>query len=172
MEAREHGHNIKGGGVEAVFATSFTSDDCMDALTAAQRQFDPTFPGWALYRRLVIGDSLLDRTLEAYAIYMARGVARREKANGRAVVGRCARRGDWVAQAGRDGLDFALFGKFPCGIAERVERFGVSNKPYQLVRDSVAGGMWAGIATFRSCLHHEYFKIKSRRKYSAEHSVR
>lgn len=160
-------YDLRGGGVEAVFASDFTSDDCMDALARTQAQFDSGFPGWALYRRLVIGDNLLDRTLEAYAIGMARAVSRSLKANGRYVVGRCARRPGWVAQAGRDGLDYAIFGKFPCGVSVRSEQFGVSNKPYQIVRDSVGGGMWIGAATFQSCLHHEYFKIKSRKKYSA-----
>lgn len=171
VEAGANCFDLKGGGVEAVFATQFTSDNCMDAITRAQAQFYPGFPGWALYRRVVTGDALLDRQLEAYAISMARGVTRSLKANGRFVVGQGTRRPGWVAQAGRDGLDYALFGKFACGVGVRCEQFGVSNKPYQLVRDSVAGGLWIGIATFESCLHHEYFKILSRQKYSAEYGM-
>jgi hypothetical protein len=163
MEAREHGHNIKGMDVDSVFAVNFTSDDCMDAIIAAQRQFDPRFPGWALYRRVIVGDSLLDRTLEAYAITMARAVSRALKSNGRRVVGAGTRSPAWVAQAGRDGLDFALFGKYPCGVKEREERFGVSWKPYQTVRNAVGGGLYIGINTFTSALHHEYFKIKRRK---------
>lgn len=160
MDAQEHGHNIKGLDVDGIFAVNFTSDDCISAILNTQRQFDPRFPGWALYRRIIIGDCLLDRQLEAYAVAMARAVSRSLKANGRQVVGAGTRRPGWVAQAGRDGLDFALFGKYPCGVKEREAHFGVSWKPYQTVRNAVGGGICIGINTFTSALHYEYFKIK------------
>lgn len=153
-------YDVRGMDVDSVFATQFTNDDCMSAILNAQANFDPRFPGWALYRRVVTGDGLLDRTLEAYAVCMARGVTRALKANGRYVVGKTTRQGSWVAQAGRDGLDFALFGRYPCGVKEREDRFGVSWKPYQTVRNAVGGGLWIGIATFRASLHNEYFRIK------------
>ena len=158
-------YHIKGLDVDSVFATNFRSDDCISALWATQAKFSPLFPGWALYRRVIIGDNLLDRDLKAYAIGMARAVARATKESGRQVVGRKTRSPSWIAQAGLDGLDFGLFGKYPCGVDLRAGQFSVSNKPYQRVRDAVGEGLWIGIATFQSELHANYWRIKSRQKY-------
>jgi hypothetical protein len=151
--------DVRGKDVDTIFATDFTSDRCLSAIIAAQKQFDPSFPGWALYRRVLIGDGLLDRTLEAYAIGMARGVARAHKLNGRRVVPIATRKNAWLAQAGRDGLDFALFGKFPCGVNLRAEQFKVQNHTYQRVRDAVGLGIWIGLDTFAAECRLQFRKV-------------
>jgi hypothetical protein len=161
MTEQQGSYDVRGRDLDTVFATDFTSDRCLDALSKAQARFDPAFPGWALYRRLLTGDPLLDRTIEAYAIGMARGVARARKINGRAVVPVGARRNAWVAQAGRDGLDYALYGKFPCGLVKRGDLFGMRKESYQRVRDTVAAGIWAGISTFVSEAHYFYRHARS-----------
>lgn len=151
--------DVRGKDVDTIFATDFTSDRCLSAILAAQKRFDPSFPGWALYRRVLIGDGLLDRVLEAYAIGMARGVARARKLNGRRVVpiGTC--KPAWVAQAGRDGLDLALFGKFPCGVNKRAEQFKVQAASYQRVRDAVGLGIWIGLDAFASEARLQFRKV-------------
>lgn len=151
--------DVRGKDVDTIFATDFTSDRCLSSILAAQQRFHPSFPGWALYRRILIGDGLLDRTLEAYAIGMARGVARAHKLNGRRVVPLATSRPAWIAQAGRDGLDFALFGKFPCGVNKRAEQFKVQNHTYQRVRDAVGLGIWIGADAFASEVRLQFRKI-------------
>lgn len=151
-------YDQRGPDVDTIFATGFTSDRCLDALTRAQAKFHRSFPGWALWRRLLTGDALLDRTLEAYAVTMARGVSRALKGNGRRVVARSARRNEWIAQAGRDALDFALFGKFAAGSGERSERFGVDDEAYKRVRDVTAWGLTLGAESFRAEAVFQYWK--------------
>jgi hypothetical protein len=151
-------YDIRGKDLDTIFATSFTSDRCLTAIILAQERFDPSFPGWALFRRVLIGDDLLDRLLIAYAIGMARGVARAKKINGRRVVPAATRRNKWIAQAGRDALDFALFGRFPCGVNKRSEQFGVDDETYQRIRDTVARGLWMGIDAFASEAKYQYRK--------------
>jgi hypothetical protein len=146
----------RGRDLDTIFATSFTSIRCLDAILRAQAKFHPLFPGWALYRRLLTGDPLLDRTLEAYAVGMARAVTRALKDNGRAVVPRSARRNDWIAQAGRDGLDFALFGKFPATVMERADRFKVRDESFRRVREIVGWGIWGGADAFATQAKYEY----------------
>jgi hypothetical protein len=156
MAELTHSFDVRGRDIETIFATEFTSDRCLDAILKAQARFHPSFPGWALYRRLLTGDGLLDRTLEAFAIGMARGVARAEKVNGRRVVPVGTRRNDWIAQAGRDGLDFTLYGRYPCGVGVRAERFHMQAATYQRVRDTVGWGIWMGADAFAAEVHYQF----------------
>jgi hypothetical protein len=152
-------YDMRGWDLDTLFAVLPNWDRCVDARQRAQARFSPHFPGWALYRRLITGDPLLDRTLEAWAIGMARGLARARKINGRAVVPAGTRRNDWIAQAGRDGLDGALFGRFPCGVGVRAERFHMRAETYQRVRDAVADGICRGAAHFQSEIHFQYRRL-------------
>ena len=67
----------------------------------------------------------------------------------------------WVAQAGRDGLDYAIFGKYAEGLHERADRFGIAHKTYQAVRDPVGRAMWIGLETYRAQLHAEYWRVRN-----------
>lgn len=151
--------------LDGLFASPVLSDLAYKAARNTQAKFDSRFPGWALYRRVVAGIDVFDRDLEAWSISMARGVARGEKSNGRSQVsGKVRRKGEWIAQAGRDGLDFAIFQKYAEGAKPRAERFGIDYRTYQRVRDAVAGGMTIGLNTFRSQLHAEYISLFLREK--------
>lgn len=156
MEGTQQSWDIRGPDVDTVFATNFTSDRCLDALQRATAKFDPSFPGWALYRRLVTGDALLDRVLEAYAVAMARAVSRASKSNGRAVVPKGTRRNAWIERAGLDGLAFAMTGRFPLSVSEQSQAYNVSDEPYRRVRDVVAAGIWIGAETYAAEVRYEY----------------
>jgi hypothetical protein len=161
MTEQQGSYDVRGRDLDTVFATSFTSDRCLEALRRTQQRFHPQFPGWELWRMVLTGSPLPvhQRRIEAYAIGMARGLARATKLNGRRVVPLCARRPGWIAQAGRDGLEFALYGKFPCGLGVRAEQFSVRGEGYQRVRDGVAAGIWRGIDNFAGEVKFQYRRL-------------
>ena len=156
-------------GIDTLFASvKFYRDGwgpniCKDAIARASAKFNPDFPGWFFYRRVRHGDCRFDRTLEAFAVGGARALARSEKANGRTYISRASpKRPGWIAQAGRDALDYAIYGKFPAGLDARAEYFGVGWKTYRAIRDPVAGGLFAGVEAWTSCLHAEFSSLASR----------
>lgn len=152
--------------LDTLFAVDELGDACIDAAIRASTRFDSHFPGWFLYRRVASGTNLFDRHLEAWAITSARMLARAEKDNGRRWVSGATRgKPGWIAQAGRDALDFAIFGRYAEGLNERAARFGVSNKSYQAIRDPVARSMWIGLDTFRAVLFSEYWQVRRDEKY-------
>ena len=151
--------------LDSVFAADSLSDTAIDAAIRASSKFSPYFPGWFLYRRVVAGVGLFDRQLEAWAVMSARLLARSRKDNGRDYIGPKTRAKPlWVAQAGRDGLDYAIFGKYAEGLHERADRFGVAHKTYQAVRDPVGRAMWIGLETYRAQLHAEYWRVRNDEK--------
>lgn len=152
---------VRGVDLDSLFAVDALSDTCIDAAIRTTAKFDNSFPGWLLYRRVVSGSNLFDRQLEAWAIGCARALSRAEQINGRAYIsGATRRKSAWVAQAGRDALDYAIFGRYAASADEREQRFGVSHKTYCKVRDPVARGMWIGMDTFRAMLFHEYWQVR------------
>lgn len=155
--------SIRGRDADQVFASQTLSDTALSAAVRVSARFDPSFPGWQLYRRVVAGVGLHDRQLEAWAIGTARALSRMHKKGGRDYIRVDARmKPGWVAQAGRDALDFAIYGRHHpgAGLNERAERFGVHWKTYQAVRDPVAAGMRIGMDTFAAELHAEYFRVR------------
>lgn len=156
--------NTKGRDVDQVFASQALSDTALTAAVRVSARFDASFPGWQLYRRVVAGVGLHDRQLEAWAIGCARSLARSHKRkDGRPYVRSDARlKAGWIAQAGRDALDFAIYGRYAtgAGLNERADRFGVHWKTYQSVRDPVAACMRIGVDTFGAELHAEYFRVR------------
>ena len=164
--------DIVGRGVDVLFAsvkfykTGWGPSICYDSIARTSAKFDPAFPGWFLYRRVRHGDCRFDRTLEAFAIGGARALARAGKENGRRYVsGATCRKRGWIAQAGRDALDYAIFGKFAAGLNDRAQHFGVHWKTYQAIRDPLAGGLFVGVNTWTEQLHEEFFSL-ARREYS------
>ncbi|MBS0200306.1 MAG: hypothetical protein JSR70_07625 [Proteobacteria bacterium] len=154
--------------LDTIFSAETLSDTCIDAAIRSSAKFSPYFPGWFLYRRVVNGTTLFDRQLEAWAIMCARQLARSEKENGRKWVSGAVRaKPGWIAQAGRDALDFAIFGRYPEGLHERAERFGIAHKTYQAIRDPVSRCMWIGLDTYRAMLHMEYRYVRADEKYPA-----
>jgi hypothetical protein len=162
-------YDVRGKDYDSTFATvkfyrDGISSHCLKAIERTTSHFHRSFPGWSLYRRLVTGDSLMDRELSAYAIVTARALARSKTKKGRDYIG-AATRGQWISQAGLDGLHFAIFGSFPAGLHERAKEFDVSNKTYQKIRDPVGAGISTGVEAWRSELHAQFTKILMREKY-------
>jgi hypothetical protein len=148
-------------GIDAAFSGDTLSDTALTAAYRTAAKFSAHFPGWFLYRRVMAGTNLFDRQLEAWAVTSARMLSRSLKDNGRDYIGPKTRQKPlWVAQAGRDALDFAIFGRYAEGLHERADRFGVAHKTYQAIRDPVGKSMWIGLETFRAQLHAEYWHVR------------
>ena len=146
--------------LDGLFAPQTLSDMAYKAAQNTRKKFDSRFPGWQLYRRVVAGVDLFDRELEAWAVWMARGLARAERTDGRRVIGpKTRQKPGWIAQAGRDGLDYAIFQKYAEGTKKRAARFGIDHGTYQKIRDAVSGAMMIGLNTFRTELHAEYMRL-------------
>lgn len=150
--------NIRGRDADQVFASHVLSDTALTAAVRICARFDPSFPGWFLYRRVVAGVDLFDRQLEAWAVSSARSLSRMEKRGGRQYIS-VASRGPWVAQAGRDALDYAIYGRYAEGLNARARTFGLHSTTYQKIRDPLAACMWIGLQTFQSEIHSEYFRV-------------
>ena len=159
--------DLRGIDLDSLFAVSQISDTCIDAAIRTQSKFSDKFPGWLLYRRVVSGCPLFDRQLEAWAVGCARSLARARTVTGHPMIASRAR-GGWVAQAGRDALDYAIFGKYPATDHQRGEMFGIRNVTYAKLRDPIAQCMWIGVETFRAELHAEYWRV--RRDEKSAHS--
>lgn len=153
---------LRGVDADQVFASQQLSDTAMTAAVRVTARFDPSFPGWQLYRRVVAGTDLFDRNLESWAVTTARMLSRMQKRGGREYIQAARRRPDWIAQAGRDALDFVVYGRYAAGLAERAERFGVSPKTYQRIRDPMAACLSIGLETFATELRGEYFRTRKR----------
>ena len=151
--------DLRGIDLDTLFAMPELSDACIDAVIRTQARFSEKFPGWFLYRRVVSGSPLFDRQLEAWAVGCARGLARAMTVTGHPVVA-SRTRGSWVAQAGRDALDYVIFGKYPATAHQRGEMFGIRNVTYAKLRDPIAQCMWIGLETFRAELHAEYWRVR------------
>lgn len=154
--------SLRGVDADQVFASQQLSDTAMTAAIRVTSRFDPSFPGWFLYRRVVAGVGLFDRQLEAWAVSTARMLSRMYKPNGREYIQAARRRPDWIAQAGRDALDFAVYGKYAESLESRADRFGVHWKTYQRIRDPIAACMSIGLESFAAELRGEYFRTRKR----------
>ena len=153
--------DLRGVDLDSLFAAGELSDTCLDAAIRTQARFSDKFPGWFLCRRVVSGCPLYGRQLEAWAVGCARSLARARKVTGRPwIAGKVRARGSWVAQAGRDALDYSIFGRYAAGLHERAEQFGVAHLTYQKLRDPIAQCMWIGMETFRAELHAEYWRVR------------
>ena len=153
--------DLRGIDLDPLFAMQELSDTCIDAAIRTQARFSDKFPGWFLYRRVVSGCHLYDRQLEAWAVGCARSLARSRKITGRSwIAGKVRARGAWVAQAGRDALDYAIYGRYADSSESREVRFGVSAETYRKLRDPIAQSMWIGLETFRAELHAEYWRVR------------
>ncbi len=153
--------DVQDSRLDALFATDALSDTALDAARRAQAMFSPDFPGWKLYRRVVAGVDLFNGHLDEWATTSARMLAGSLRDNGRDYIGPKTRAKPlWIAQAGRDGLGYAIHGQYAEGLHERAERFGVAHKTYQKIRDPVGRAMWIGLETFRAQLHAEYWRVR------------
>jgi hypothetical protein len=153
--------DLRGIDLDNVFAADHLSDTAHSARYRTKAKFSPHFPGWELYRRVAGGMTLHDAVLEEWAVTTARMLSCALKDNGRDYISpktRC--KPLWIDQAGRDGLDFAIFGRYPEGLHERGDRFGVAHRTYQKIRDPVAASICVGLNTYKSQLHAEYWRVR------------
>lgn len=154
--------SLRGVDADQVFASQQLSDTAMTAAVRVTAKFDPSFPGWQLYRRVVAGTDLFNRELEDWAASTAWMLATAHKVKGREYVKASSRRPDWVAQAGLDALDHVVCGRYAAGLGERADAFGVSPKTYQRIRDPMAACMSIGLEMFATELRGEYFRTRKR----------
>lgn len=151
--------DVRGPGIDALFA-GHLGDTALTAVLWTDRAFDRGFPGWELYRTVISGDRIFDRTLEAYAIGMARALVRAKRKTGHSEVAKRARRNNWLRQAARDALFMVVHGKQPMGAIQRGQQFNVSHTTYIRVRDAVAGGMAIGLETYRAVLFSNVHRVR------------
>src|SRR5574337_981720 len=64
---------LRGLDVDQVFARPELSDDALTAACLTTARFDPAFPGWQLYRRIVAGFTMFDAELDEWAVGVGRG---------------------------------------------------------------------------------------------------
>lgn len=141
------------------FATVELSDECIDAANRTAREFDPDYPGWQLYSRIVRGDTVFDRQLIAWAIGCARTYVRAKKLNGQGVVAPRGRRNDWIAQVGVDALEFVIAGKYDEAAHVAAGRLAVWAPKYRKVRGSLTAMMLDGFANYQAELHYHYMRV-------------
>jgi hypothetical protein len=152
-------HDIIGRDTDEAFAVPELSDYCIEAANRTAKLFDPHYPGWQLYSRVVRGDTVFDRQLAAWAVGMARQHTRARKTNGQAVVAPRGRRNDWIAQAGVAALEFVITGRYSESANETSDRLGVWHTKYQRIRGEVAAMMADGLTNYQAELHHNYHRI-------------
>lgn len=141
------------------FACVELSDTCIDAANRTARKFDPAYPGWELYSRIVRGDTVFDRRLRAWAMSAARLYSRARKVNGHAVVAPRGRSGAWIAQAGLDALEFVIQGCYTDNAYATAERLGKDDSQYRKFRGDIAAMMLDGFEMYRSELHYQYSRV-------------
>ena len=149
-------YDVRGLGLEQVFALTPIPDDCVDAANRAGPRFDCHFPGWQLYCRIIRGDRLFDRQLAAWAISIGRSYSRAKKVNGRHVVRLTARKNPWIAQASLDALECVIQGDFSQPAAPTAHRLGIDDELYSRFRVALASMIAIGFQGYSAILHWEY----------------
>lgn len=152
--------DIRQRDIDQRFATPTLSDTCIDAANRAAKQFDPAYPGWALYSRIVRGDTVFDRQLAAWAISCARRYARARKVNGRQITSGRGRRNDWIVQAAIDALEYVIDGRWYESADVVASRYGKSHADYQKFRATIATMMLDGFENYQAELHYQYHRVR------------
>lgn len=140
---------------DAPFSRPELSDTALTAAVWATLKFDRQFPGWQLYRRIMVGYEAFDAELLEWATGCAWALARAKTRNGRDYL-RADARGPWIAWAAADAMYCVIYGRYPVRAAVHDRIRGVRGDTYRKVRDPVAAGMLVGLETFRSELHYQY----------------
>ncbi|MDE2471931.1 MAG: hypothetical protein KGL35_25190, partial [Bradyrhizobium sp.] len=119
---------LRGLDVDQIFAQPQLSDDALTAACLTTARFDPAFPGWQLYRRVVAGFTLYDAELDEWAVSVGRLLSQaHRKRNGRPYV---IKPGVWVDAAARDALAAVVTGISPVE-TPRAQSFGVNLRDYR-----------------------------------------
>jgi hypothetical protein len=156
---------LRGMDVDQIFAQPRLSDDALTAACMATARFDPAFPGWQLYRRIVAGFTLHDAELDAWAVSTGRLLAQARRRDGRAYI---AKAGAWVDTAARDALAAVVTGQSPTE-TPRALVLDVDLKTYRRIKHPLAACMEVGMQTFRAELLSKLYFV--RRIHIAESDV-
>lgn len=150
---------LRGLDVDQVFARPELSDDALTAACLTTARFDPAFPGWQLYRRIVAGFTCFDAELREWAERTAWALAR-------STVGRTGRpyiaaavHGPWISEAARDALCAVVTGVQPVE-RNRAESLGVHKLTYRKIAKPLAGGIAIGFETFCAELAAKYYFVR------------
>lgn len=153
--------HLRGLSAEQRCALNPLPDDCIDAAIRATNEFfDPRFPGWEIYSRIVRGDTCFDRRLAAWAIGFARSFARAKRLTGHPSVASRVRRNAWLTQAALDGLEHAISGNALNSAHQREQEFGIDDKLYIRVRATVARVMRAGFNDYAMVFGFQLWQVR------------
>ncbi len=151
-------YDLRGLSIEQLFAVTPLRDCCIDAANRATRKFNSHFPGWALYARVVRGETYYDRQLEAWAITCARMLSRARQANGHQYL-KPSTRGRWIAVAGLDAL-YTVLGYPGPDLPERAKLLGVDRLTYTRIYRPVYGAMAMGLLEYSSELSYQLRQVR------------
>jgi hypothetical protein len=147
---------LRGMDVDQIFAQPRLSDDALTAACMTTARFDPAFPGWQLYRRIVAGFTLHDAELDAWAVSTGRLLAQARRRDGRAYI---AKPGAWVDAAARDALAAVVTGQSPTE-TPRALMLAVDLKTYRRIKHPLAACMEVGMQTFRAELLSKLYFVR------------
>lgn len=147
---------LRGLDVDQVFARPELSDDALTAACLTTARFDPSFPGWQLYRRIVAGFTCFDGELREWAQGVGALLSLAHRGDGRAYI---AKRGEWIAVASRDALDAVVTGMSPVETV-RARQLGIDLKTYRRIKHPLAACMEVGMQTFRAELLTKLYFVR------------
>src|SRR5574337_1437966 len=147
---------LRGLDVDQVFARPELSDDALTAACLTTARFDPAFPGWQLYRRIVAGFTMFDAELDEWAVGVGRLLAQAKRRDGRAYI---AKPGAWVDVAARDALAAVVTGVSPVETV-RARELGLDLKTYRRIKHPLAACMEVGMQTFRAELLAKVYFVR------------
>lgn len=154
---------LRGLDVDQIFAQPRLSDDALTAACLTTARFDPSFPGWQLYRRVVAGFTMFDAELAEWAVGVAHVLATcRNRKTGRAYIPEWARinqRGAWIAEAAKDALRAVVDGEKLPETARALD-LRIHRDAYRRIKHPVAAGMEIGLQTFRAELTSKYYFVR------------
>lgn len=147
---------LRGLDVDQIFAQPQLSDDALTAACLTTARFDPAFPGWQLYRRIVAGFTMYDAELDEWAVSVGRLLSMAHRRDGRQYI---AKRGPWVDAASRDALAAIVTGISPVETPRAVS-LGVDLKTYRRIKHPLAACMEVGMQTFRAELLAKLYRVR------------
>jgi hypothetical protein len=151
-------YDLRGLSIEQLFAVTPLRDCCIDAANRATRKFNSRFPGWALYARVVRGETYYDRQLEAWAITCARMLSRAVQASGYPYT-RPSARGPWIAASGLDAL-YTVLGYRAPDLQERAAQLEVDKRTYARIYRPVYGAIAMGLLEYSSELSYQLRQVR------------
>lgn len=161
-------YDIRGRDMDQRFANAHLDDDALSAAVLTTVSFDPSFPGWQLYRRIVAGVDLHNRELEEWVIGCARLLAKaRNRKTGRMYVQGSHK---WIDTVARDALASFISGH-PVRYAARAREIGVHPDTYKKMLAPMMSGIANGFDEYRTHLSINLRKVRQlNRRDNIEHA--